>query len=228
MVNTLGILDVETTSLDPATGHVIEVAFGVYSLEYAELVDVTSTLVRAPADEAQKTFDVHRIPPALVEARGVDFDEASVTIEEASMNVDLLATYNAKFDSAWFPSLKDRQWLCLCNDMEYPRKASNKSLLSVAHAHGVQIGTAHRAADDVLLCARLLTRCAELGMDLEDEVRRALRPKRRYRANVSYDANQLAKDAGFRWDASARIWWRDLVPEDVPSLNFPFQISETR
>lgn len=229
-IKRLGIIDFETTSLDPSTGYVIEAAFGVYDLEHASLIEVTSRLVKAPPGEVERTRKIHGIPSALPEKFGHRFESIVSQIREMLSDgaVDVMSAYNAKFDKSWLPSdVADAcPWVCLCDDIEWPRESGGKSLLAVAHAHGVQIGSLHRAANDVLLCADLLTRAHELGADLVDLVTRGLRPKVRYRANVSFDTNQLAKDAGFRWDPAGKMWWKEFVPEDVAALNLPFEIRE--
>lgn len=227
-IKRLGIIDFETTSLDPSTGHVIEAAFGLYDLEHASLVNITSRLVQAPPEEVARTRKVHGIPTDLPGFYGVPFESLVSEIRIWSDHIDAMSAYNASFDRSWIPSSAtyERPWVCLCNDIEWPRESSGKSLLAVAHAHGVQVGSLHRAANDVLLCADLLTRAHELGADLVDLVQRGLRPKVRYRAVVSYDTNQLAKDAGFRWDPAGKMWWKDIVPEDVATLSLPFEIRE--
>ncbi|WP_204136846.1 hypothetical protein [Halomicronema sp. CCY15110] len=51
-------------------------------------------------------------------------------------------------------------------------------------------------------------------------INQALRPKAWFKAEVSYDDRQLAKDAGFRWYAADKTWRRRMAIEDTSQLSF--------
>ena len=228
----IAILDVETTSLDPRDGHVIELAVALWSVEYRSIVRCRSWLCAAPAEEVAKTREIHGIPPALVLACGVPFE---VVVDEAfaivSGGADTCVAWNADFDRSWMPpSLQDAMpWADLCWDVEWPRRSSSRSLLAVAHAHGVQVGALHRATDDVLLVARLLERAAELGVDPASLIARALRPKSLFEvADKRFDEakNAVYREHRFRFDRPTKSWRRRLPPEDVSLLPFDVQCVE--
>lgn len=231
----IGILDLETTGLEPATGHVVEAALLLYSLEFHAIIRARSWLCAAPAEEVAKTEHVHSIPPALVAARGVPFEDVAKQISAiATKEIDVLTSYNVAFDKEWFPPFVQnaKPWACLCNDVDWPKRSSNRSLLSVAHAHGVQIGSLHRAMDDVQLCARLLDRCVEIGVDLSAMLARAMRPKVLVEATTPKpwemaDDEWAAlkaqlQDAGFRFvEKPVKRWERRIAREDIGTLPFP-------
>ena len=62
------LLDTETSSIDPDTGHPLEVATAIYSVEHRSLTRVRSWLVQAPGNDAEP---INGIPPAAT-----DFDRA--------------------------------------------------------------------------------------------------------------------------------------------------------
>jgi DNA polymerase-3 subunit epsilon len=111
------------------------------------------------------------------------------------------------------------------DDVTWPRASTSQSLIAIALAHGVGVSHAHRALTDCDILARLLERVAETH-DVEAMLVKAMRPKKKYRAMVSFDTNQLAKERGFRWSPEEKIWWRKFVPEDVPGLQLPFELQE--
>jgi len=225
-MDTLAIIDLETTGLDPATGHPVEVAIGLWSVEFRALIRCRSWLVAAPAAEVEKTVAVHGIPPALVAARGVPFEDVAKQVYAiVTKEAQAFVAYNANFDRAWLPAPVQNvaPWICACNDITWPRPSSSRSLLAVAHAHGVQVGALHRASDDVLLIARLLERCVELGADVDAMLARAMRPKGTFVvADTNFDEarNALAKEHGFRFDRPTKTWVRRLAREDVAALPF--------
>jgi DNA polymerase-3 subunit epsilon len=93
-----------------------------------------------------------------------------------------------------------------------------------ATAIEVACASAHRAMADCDLLARLFTRVAEMGADLDDMLAHGLRPKATFQALVSYESNHLAKTAGFRWNAEKRVWARKMAIEDAAAL--PFKVRE--
>ncbi len=229
-MKTIGILDLETTSLDAKTGHVIEAALGLYSISSGSLIRVRSWLVSAPSSEVQKTEHVHGISADLVASHGVPFEDVTAQIHNiVTKEVDVLAAWNADFDRAWIGAqLREcRPWFCLMSEVDYPRKSSSKSLLSVAHAHGVQIGALHRATDDVLLVSRLLDRCGELGANVGEMVAQAMRPKSLFMvADTSFDEarNAQAREAGFRFVRERGRWEKRMTAEATSGL--PFAVKE--
>lgn len=229
MLRHLAILDTETTSLDPAAGHVVEGALALWSLEHRALVRARSWLVKAPLDAVAATQHVHGIPPALVEARGVPFDAVcKQVLDIASREADCFVAHHSAFDRAWFPL--DVQnvapWVCSCDDIAWPRPSTSRSLTAIALAHGVGVTRAHRALDDVLTLAALFDRVAE-SHDVEAMLVRAMRPKAIYEVadrTFSEERNALAKSAGFRWDAPTKSWRKSMAREDAGAL--PFAVKE--
>jgi len=225
-MNVLAILDVETTSTEPAIGHVVEAAFALWSVEHRTVIRARSWLCAAPPEGVEATRHIHGIPPELVTARGVAFHEVAkqihaIVLKEATW----IGAWNADFDRAWMPH--DVQnvvpWLDLCWDIDWPKATPDRKLLSVAHAHGVQVGALHRAPDDVLLVARLLERCAELGYGPQALIDQALRPRAVFAvADRRFDEerNRQAKDLGFRWHPESKTWRKKVALDSVDSLPF--------
>jgi DNA polymerase III subunit epsilon len=223
-MSVLALLDVETTSLDPSSGHVVELAIGLFSIEHRSLVRSRSWLIAAPPDAVAETEHVHGIPPALVKARGGPFDAVCKMLHAIFMKeVDVVCCHNAAFDIAWLPPYlqKAKPVVCSCDDLVWPRPSTSRSLTALALAHGVGVLSAHRALDDVLTLARLFERAAELGADVEAMIRHGLRPKATFVANVSYDDREKAKAAGFRWEPKTKLWTRRMARDDVSALDFP-------
>ena len=217
------ILDVETTGTNPDHDRVIEVGAVLFDLDHVSVVHCFSTIVRSDTNEAES---VNGIPVGLLRSELAPVGiSAWGPIEAMCETADVIAAHNASFDASITPS-KIRMrlpWVCTMEDFVWPRQSS-KSLTAICLAHGVGVSHAHRALTDCMLIARLLERVAEMGGDLPAMFARAMRPKVRVVAMVSFAENQLAKDAGFRWDPNARHWWRSMPDEDRAALGFQSKV----
>jgi DNA polymerase III epsilon subunit-like protein len=228
MIRRLFLLDVETTGLDPCTGHVVELGCAIYDVEHACVVDAFSALIRAPSNEAERT---NHIPPALlVDAR----DPGPVWKSAVAMaaRCELATAYNASFDRQWLPPELDgaRPWVCSHEDMDWPFGRGGK-LVALAADHGVAVANAHRALGDVLLMAALFTRVDELHRlgraphSLSQLFDRALSPRVTVVGQQPMSQNDAAKGAGFVWNTAVRRWTRRVLAEEaeafVAGLSFP-------
>ena len=219
------LLDTETSSLDPDTGHLLEVATAIYSVEHRSLTRVRSWLVQAPGNDAEP---INGIPPALV----ADPDHAcSPTLTDGwvqtwAADCAAILAFNSDFDRQWFGGKVTAPWVD-AQEFAFPKDSTSRSLVARALAHGLGVGSAHRALDDVLLLARLLTRAAELGMSIEEQVTRGLRPRALFQvAATDFDRarNELAKQHGFRFDDPTKTWRRRMPIEETSTL--PFAVKE--
>lgn len=216
------LLDTETTSTDPATGLLLEVAFARYSLAHG-LVGVRSTLVRHTTLPDDFGYDVHGIArdlligerPSVADAGTLVYGAATQTAEPLP-----IVAWNADFDRAWFPAQEQALPWVDAMDLEWPRRPTSRGLAATALAHGVGVVTAHRAAPDVMTMVALFDRARELGADLGAMVAKGLRPRARFQALVSFDDRDKAKAEGFRWEAETKRWLRTMAIEDAAALPF--------
>ncbi|GAB1544886.1 hypothetical protein NUACC21_75620 [Scytonema sp. NUACC21] len=144
--------------------------------------------------------------------------------------------HNAEFDKKWFgcannggsvlPTLLNRNdeplpWLCTCTDFEWPRQTRpRQSLIELAAAHDIGIFGLHRALTDCQLIASLFDRME----DLTGMFDKALSPKAMFKANVTYENRELAKQVGFKWVPESKSWMRRMAVEDT--LNLPFSVTQ--
>lgn len=215
------ILDTETTGLDPHTDRAIEVAAVQYSLEEASVVQAYSQLIAGGPNPAES---INHIPSKALEWG----DYAADVWERVSAMAkpcDAILAHNAAFDRRWVPSdFPNIPWICTLNGITWPVQGDGRNLVAIALAHGLGVVDPHRALADCLLIARLLTRCRELGTDLNAMLARGLRPQATFQALVSFDHKELAKAKGFQWDASARKWIREMAIEDATPELLGFEV----
>ncbi|KAM3112803.1 3'-5' exonuclease [Phormidesmis sp. 146-33] len=232
MSSNLLIIDTETTGLCPTQDRVIELGAILYSIEHKTVLHQLSTLLCAPAENpAEKT---NRICPNVLPTVSESLQQKNIEIFLDMADTALFAVaHNADFDKQWFdgkhlPVLQSgdepMKWLCTMDDFVFPLQTRpRESLINLALAHGIGVSCAHRALTDCQLIAALFDR-----MDsLVPMISHALRPKEVFRALVSFDNKQMAKDAGFRWNPEDKTWARKMAVEDTEKLPFKvLQISQ--
>jgi DNA polymerase-3 subunit epsilon len=239
MLDQVLIIDTETTGLKADKDQVIEVAGVLYSVNNQTTIQQVSTLLPAGSNPAER---INRIKPgALRNITGELADPGMSMLTRMAQKAELIVAHNAEFDKKWFgiaikgrsilPTLKNANgqplsWVCTCSDFEWPYQTrSGQSLVELALAHGIGVSTNHRALTDCQLIAALFDRMENLPAMFD----RALRPKACFKALVSYDDKDVAKQAGFKWFAERKSWERIMAVEDTKELPFKVkQISATQ
>lgn len=217
------ILDTETSGMNPAKDRTLEVAVMLFDVKRGQPVASFASLIRGIADN--EAFSVNGIPAVMLpEAREAERVWSAVRwiIEPATV----IIAHHAEFDRQFTPDL-ERTWVCSEEDITWPgsqKGGRGGSLAHLALSLGLGVASAHRAMCDVDTLARIFTRLAEKGHDLEEILRRAMRPKAMFHALTSYDEREMTKQAGFRWEPSKKIWWRRMFIEDAKEL--PFKVRQ--
>jgi len=195
------ILDTETSGLEESAP-VIEIGAVLYSVENQCSLQEMSTLLPADGNAAEA---INRIKAAALDeielTRSVSL--AMELLFAMSRSADVFVAHNADFDSKRlfgntdFLPLASLPWLCTMSDFKWPLATREQgSLINIALDHGIGVASAHRALTDCRLIAALFDRMA----DLQSMLQIAMRPKALFVGLQPFDDNQLAKDAGFKWD----------------------------
>ncbi|MBW4553283.1 MAG: 3'-5' exonuclease [Aphanocapsa sp. GSE-SYN-MK-11-07L] len=230
MIEQVLIVDTETTGLELDNGQVIEIGAILYSLRHQTTIQQASVLLPAKDNPAE---NINRIKSAALATLSPSIAELGIaTILDMARMADVVAAHNAVFDRKWFgstgingallPNLVATNgdplcWVCTCNDFEWPNQTRpGQSLIELALAHDIGVYANHRALTDCQLLAALFDRMENVQAMFE----RALRPKARFTALVSYDNRDLAKQAGFKWFSDRKVWERVMAVEDAQQLPF--------
>lgn len=224
MVSRCLIVDTETTGLDPATDHVIEAGAILYSVENTTSLISFSTLLvgNDPANPAEKVNCIS--PGALAEVGSLKgrLTGAVDVMRSLRSCADVIVCHNVEFDKQWFRNeWLAMPWVCTAFDFQWPSASREAaSLIHLALEHGIGVSAAHRALTDCQLISALFDRMHLYGCDLQEMFARAMRPKAIFQSLQPFDQNNVAKEAGFKWNGELKRWTRRMAIDDAVSLPF--------
>jgi DNA polymerase-3 subunit epsilon len=216
---TLGVLDTETTGLDPKSDELVEVAITVLAInrngEIYDIEEPRSWLEQPFRPLEPRVMQVTGLTDADLAGQRFDTDAITSLVERC----DVLVSHNARFDRAFlarrFGRLVDRPWGCTVSDMDWlDHGLGGRSLGHLLYEAG-HFYEAHRAGPDSWALACLLAGRARdgrtFGAHLIDAVRT---PGCRIRArHAPFAVKDLLKARGYKWDAEQRCWWIDVPPQ---------------
>ncbi len=231
-MNTLLIVDVESTGLDPRKDALIEVGAILFDIKHRAVTHQFSALLPSVAPNGAEA--VNGISDALLESSAVHrlVGWETYCLQSFYDKADAVVSHKVSFDRPWLePLLRTddkgqprnwplKPWICTLQDVRWARPGlkANPSLTRLALAHGVPVWAAHRALTDCTYLAQVLaTREDLLQLLLDAQV-----PTLLYVALVTYEDRQLAKDAGFRWEDHGflKAWTCYLREDEVSGLPF--------
>ncbi|MCC3459767.1 MAG: 3'-5' exonuclease [Oscillatoriales cyanobacterium] len=212
------IVDTETTGLSEDS-EVCEMAATLYSVNPKGAIASLSTLLPIAKNAAQLINGISPELSALGNRNPDGFNRLAIRSNYA-------VAFNAEFDgNYWEVNLP---WICAMKDFDWGYHKERFTLVELALWLGIGIGTAHRAGDDVRLLVECFNRCPDFETRLEEAIVRSQSPTLELKAIVSYDNRNLAKEAGFNWDANQKLWLKKVRECDyerfVLSINFDTHI----
>ena len=164
-LETLLILDVETTGFSPEKHRCIELGAVLFSVSLRTTLSQVSMLFPVDRNPAQR---INRIAPEASQ-RPQPWRQTLELFQVMAQHADAAVAHNVGFDRRWFghpplPALA-LPWVCTCTapwPSQLGLRPGRVSLEALARAHGVQIGDAHRALADCTCLAQILARCQDL------------------------------------------------------------------
>ncbi len=220
-VKTILVLDTETTGLDHAQEKIIELAVLRVDIDTATGLPVGPVQVYDGLQDPGKP-----IPPEVVAITGIqDADVRGQALDETRVaalmqGVDVVIAHNAAFDRPFvesrLPAFAQLAWACSFADLDWKSMGrSSAKLESLAQALGL-FYDAHRAEMDchallaVLAAPLPVQQPAQAGTTptgLAHLLQSVGKPSYRVSAtNAPFEAKDLLKARGYRWNADQRVW----------------------
>ncbi|MDZ7939047.1 MAG: 3'-5' exonuclease [Rhodoferax sp.] len=208
------VLDTETTGLDQSREKIIELALLRVDVDTTTGLPVGEVLVYDGLEDPGKP-----IPPEVLKITGItDADVQGQALDEGRIaellqGVDVVVAHNAGFDRPFvesrIPAFAQVDWACSFADIDWKAQGrSSAKLENLAHQNG-WFYDAHRAEMDchalLAVLARPLPQAAHTG--LAQLLQAARNPSYKVSAtNAPFDAKDLLKARGYRWNADQRVW----------------------
>lgn len=221
-VNVL-ILDTETTGLDHARDRIMELALLRVQVDVATgqpvgLVEVYDGLEDPGMPIPKVARDITGITDEMVRGQRLDDARVAAMLDGA----DLVIAHNAGFDrpfvEARLPAAAGLKWACSFADVDWTAAGRSSAKLTSLAAELGWFYDAHRAEMD---CHALLTVLAAgiPGLDvngLAHLISRAASPSYRLHAtSAPFEAKDLLKTRGYRWDMQGKVWHTRIASEEA-------------
>lgn len=212
------VLDTETASLDPSTGHIIELAICQVSF------DARGRIVEIGQMHDWLEDPGYPLPPEIVKLTGLtDDDVAGKRIDNAAAlalltQADLIVAHNVTFDAAWieqrYPAIAGKPWACTLKDIEWRSHGFEGRQLGALLAEVAGFFNArHRADSDVAALVALLAAMLPTGRTVCSEmILAAQHPTMRVTADgAPFEGKDALKAREYRWDQKLRRWWKEVT-----------------
>jgi DNA polymerase-3 subunit epsilon len=207
-------LDFESTGVDPQEDEIIEVGAVLWDFETATPLRIVSDLVHTEREITPEITRITGISRSILTDHGVPLEMAQLHLRQLlSFTSYVMAHFGNDFDrplferhiaGSWTPTI---HWLDSATDIVYP--CETRKLSYLAAEHNFLNPFAHRAVFDVLTMLRIAS-----TYNIDSIIARAQEPTLYVRAIVSFDEKDKAKERGFRWCASQKLWWRSFKQSD--------------
>ena len=219
-------LDVEATGLSCATDKILEL--GMVKFEYTNDGRIFRLL-----DEFNSYQDPDvSIPEAITKLTGITDDMVKghqINVEEVDSylnDVNIIIAHNAQFDRAFFeitfPTISPKPWGCSMYDIDWKNEGiSSHKLEYIAYKYNFFF-EGHRAITDCLAGIHILAQ--ELPISKQPVLKQLLESAlairfRLWAINAPYDAKDLLKTRGYRWNMSQntkyRAWSIELKEDQI-------------
>ncbi len=209
-------LDFETTGLDFERDRIVEMGVVLWDTDLQMPMRLANLLLREDGDPPMSPELEAKIgiTNAMLLEHGQPRRKMLAVLDAMPTFVAFVAHNGNRFDR---PMLKaelarhgrdeiDALWIDTSTDVDYPpEKSDTRKLVYLAALHGFLNPFAHRALFDVLTMLFVLK-----DYPIEDVLFNARQPTVELVAQVSFANNQLAKDAGYRWEGDRKVWRKEV------------------
>lgn len=215
------VVDTETTGLDPDADLIIEVAIQRFIFDPAGSIIVIER-PRSWLEDPRRPLSgkISRLTGiGDEELSGTRFDDEAIT----SMigDADVILAHNAAFDRPFlesrFPQLRNLSWGCTLSQLDWQSLGYDGRALGHLLFQSGRFFKGHRAANDTNALTTLLGTPAHDGRTILAHLLECCeRDSVRIDAvGAPFEARAVLKGNGYRWDATRRVWWREIEQEDL-------------
>ena len=212
----IAAFDFETTGLDRNQDRVTEVGAILYSTTRKHPLMSEGYLVDNEIKIPKVNTDLTGISNGMVEKFGLSSADALARLQNIFDLAETIAGKNIRdFDLPFYKNWCLREKVdpiekpVIDIETDLPGVQQNKLSYMMAD-HGKLNPFPHQA-----LCDALSVLCLIEEHPLDKVMERANSPRLALQAMVTFDTNYQAKEAKYRWDPSAKVWYKNLKEQDV-------------
>jgi len=217
-------IDIETTGLDPNNSEIIEIGYALWDIELDNFISCNSFLVKPKKLLPDKILDLTGICQLMIDWHADHTRESAIeAFKKDIKDVNYLMAHNASFEKSFLPELSGYKWIDSKTDIPYKKALGKGTLTHIAANHGFLNPFPHRALFDVMTMFKI----ASL-YDWDEIIERSESKTFLIKAVVDFKDKDLAKEAGFYWDAERKSWLREIKECDLfeftGQLSFNFKV----
>lgn len=222
----VAILDTETTGLDPDKDQIIELAIMLAFVDdHGEVLGHFGPLSWLQDPEVVLDPRISLLTGlCLQDLAGQKIDDAFAC--SLLDRADLLVAQNASFDLGFmerrYPQLVGKAWACSCSEIDWLLLGYDGRAQQNLLAQAGWFSSAHRADDDVWSLFVLLQQRqrdpggGQMRTHLARLIEASEKPTVMVQAErAPFESKSLLKARGYRWNAKARFWQKELREIDV-------------
>ena len=222
-------VDLETTSLNVETCQITEVGIAIFDCDELQIVETFGGLV----------LPMEYFPPSDI--TGITHEMATKFGRAISVYLNYIAKHFTQdcflvghnafaFDKPILERnfvgltahLQEAAWIDTMIDVPYPDNIGSKALVSLCAQHGFLNPFPHRAVFDVAAMLKLMNH-----YHIPTILEVAKTPLQWYRAHVSFNSKDNAKQLRYRWDGTNKFWvkqvrkyYKAVEQQDAAELDF--------
>lgn len=220
------VVDVETTGTDPLADKIIELA--VRRFRYDRL----GRIVKLERSWSWREDPGRALDPEITRLTGIgDVDLVGREIDDVVAvallrSADIVVAHSAAFDRKFverrLPDAAGLAWCCSCREIDWAAAGFDGKALGWLTAQAGWYFEGHRAENDVdAVIALLGHEMPAGGTALRELLDTSGCPSVLVSAiGASFDVKDELRSRGYRWDASGRVWKREVPASDLMSEEF--------
>ncbi len=212
-------IDVETTDTVVHLGAIIELAIRPFRFDADGVITDIGPIYSWMEDPGYpltpETIAITGLTDDDVAGQRIDEVEATRLLRSASCVVAHHAAFDRPFVERRLPRARDLNWACSFSQVDWRSRGFDGRNLGYLLQQAGHFFRPHRATADVDALVQLLRHRADDGTTVLAELLGRMRAPSWmvYADGASFDAKDVLKARGYRWDPDRRAWWTEIADD---------------
>lgn len=219
-------VDVETTGTVVHLGAIVELALRPFRFDADGVITDIGPISSWTEDPGHpltpETVAITGLTDDDVAGRRIDDVEATRLLRSASCVVAHHAAFDRPYVEHRLPGARGLDWACTFRQVDWRGRGFDGRALGYLLQQAGYFFRPHRAAADVDALVQLLRHRADDGTTVLAELLGRMRAPSWmvYADGASFDAKDVLKARGYRWDPDRRAWWTEIADDTRTAEEF--------